>query len=304
MAVDDRLEVLSPKLLDDHREQVIELKQIAHLVHQEFGWHYLLDLAWIISNLDLGELKDVLDAGAGLGIMQWYLASMGINVLSVDRGDRSDLAPHFRRWFNVEGLRPGDLAGTGETLLGRFRHRRGAAQKFKGLGRDVIHLSKPRSVLPGSGTVTLYHEDLRTLTDVPDNSFDAIVAVSSLEHNPPENLPAVVAELMRVLKPGGKLVATLSTIGNQDGYHEPSSGWVYSEASMKFNFGLDESTLSNYGDYPLLLEQLKNSTELRDGLAKFYSKTGEGGMPWGIWDPQYVPVGVCKVKPAAVQEGN
>ena len=36
--------------------------------------------------------------------------------------------------------------------------------------------------------------------------------------------------------------------------------------------------------------------ELRDNLASFYFRSGDNGMPWGKWDPQYQPVGVCKVK--------
>jgi hypothetical protein len=35
---------------------------------------------------------------------------------------------------------------------------------------------------------------------------------------------------------------------------------------------------------------------LRDNLASFYGRSGENGMPWGVWDPRYQPVGVCKVK--------
>ena len=31
-------------------------------------------------------------------------------------------------------------------------------------------------------------------------------------------------------------------------------------------------------------------------LAAFYARSGDNGMPWGKWDPQYQPVGVCKVK--------
>ena len=299
MAAEDRLEILSTALLDEHRTVVDELKQIAGLVHQEFGWHYLLDLTWIINNLDLGKLVNVLDAGAGLGILQWYLASKGINVLSVDREDRCDLAPHFRKCFLVQGLRPEDLNVSYNPWEAAIRRPGSFTHKLKGFGRDQLSMWQRKSILPGSGTVTFYHQDLKTLEDVPDNTFDAIVAVSSLEHNPPQDLPVVVNELLRVLKPGGKLVASLSTVGAEDGYHAPSSGWMYSETSMKKCFDLAEDTTTNFADYPHLLEQLRNSSELREGLARFYFKSEKGGMPWGVWDPQYVPVGVCKVKPAA-----
>lgn len=295
MSTEDRLEVLSTTLLDQHHSVVKDLKRIARLVHLEFGWHYLLDLTWIIDNLDLAQLNNVLDAGAGVGVLQWYLASKGINVLSVDRDDRADLEPHFRKYFFVQGLRPQDLKAnypwrTAFTRPGTF------SQKLKGFGRDQLSMLQKKSILPGSGTVTMYHQDLRTLTDVPENSFDAIVAVSSLEHNSPEVLPLVVDELMRVLKPGGKLVASLSTTGPEDGFHTPSSGWMYSETSIKKCFKLDDGLVTNFADYPRLLGEINNSAELRDGLAKFYFRSEKGGMPRGVWNPQYVPVGICKVK--------
>ena len=297
MATEDRLEILSTSLLDDNRELVNELKQIATQARLEFGWHYLLDLVWIINNLDLETLSKTLDAGAGQGVLQWYLASKGIDVLSVDRGSRAFLPLHFRKFYPTEGLRPGDLASPLKTLF-RFSGREGSfSQKLRGFGRDLYYWLQGNSQKTGSGTVIFYYQDLRSLKNIASNTVDAVVAVSSLEHNEPDQLPAVVAELMRVLKPGGKLVATLSTTGDADFYHEPSSGWTYSEASMRAHFGLDEDTVSNYDQYPALFEALKNSTELKEGLAKFYFQRGEGGMPWGVWDPQYVPIGVCKVKP-------
>jgi len=296
MATQDRLEILSASLLDENRELVDELKQIAAQTRLEFGWHYLLDLVWIINNLDLESLDRTLDAGAGQGVLQWYLASKGIDVLSVDRGSRKFLPLHYRKFYPTEGLRTGDLASPLKTLF-RFDGRAGDfSQKLRGFARDLVYWLQGKSHMAGSGKVIFYHQDLRSLRNIANNTVDAVVAVSSLEHNEPDQLPMVVTELMRVLKPGGKLVATLSTTGDTDRYHEPSSGWTYSEASMRAHFGLDADTVSNYDQYPALFETLKNSTELKEGLAKFYFQRGEGGMPWGDWDPQYVPIGVCKVK--------
>jgi ubiquinone/menaquinone biosynthesis C-methylase UbiE len=144
--------------------------------------------------------------------------------------------------------------------------------------------------------VILYNQDLKALTDVLDNSLDAVVAVSALEHNAPGDLPGVVAELMRVLKPGGLLLATLCTGRDQDWFHEPSAGWCYTDASLRRLFDLLEDTTYNYADYDKLFEALCNCAELRDNLASFYARSGENGMPWGKWEPQYQPVGVCKIK--------
>ena len=299
MATEDRLEILSTALLEQHRDLVNELKQLAGVLRQEFGWHYLLDLVWIISALDLDQVDTALDAGAGVGVLQWYLASKGVDVLSVDRGSRAYLPILFRNHYRVEGMRSEDLASPLESLFGTLIQGGGVSQRVKAFGRGVISALQSKQIDPEVGTVTIYHQDLRTLTDVPDNSIDAVVAVSSLEHNMPDQLQVVVAELMRVLKPGGRLVASLATSGNEDRYHGPSAGWTYSETSMRRYFNLDSETETNYDQFPVLFEEIRNSAELRDGLAKFYFRTGQGGMPWGKWDPQYVPLGVVKVKPGA-----
>ena len=47
-----------------------------------------------------------------------------------------------------------------------------------------------------------------TAIPVPDASFDAVLCLDMLEHVPPEDRPRAVAELVRVLASGGRLVLT------------------------------------------------------------------------------------------------
>jgi SAM-dependent methyltransferase len=284
----EKIEILSVDLLDQQRTVVEELKQLAQSLRLEFGWHYLLDLSWIISQLGEVKGKCILDAGAGTGVLQWYLAQHGAEVISVDRGSRAALPLRFRKRFHVQGLTPGDLLPTSQVL----------AQDFgkKAFLRDLQALIDPNQ---SPGKVTLYHQDLKSLADLTDQSLDAIVAVSALEHNTPEGLSLVVTELMRVLKPGGLLVASLNAARDQDWWHEPSSGWCYGADSLRKLFDLPATLPSNYDRYDELFAALNNCSELRDHLAAFYSHSDKNGMPWGKWDPQYQPVGVCKQKPLA-----
>ncbi len=293
----DKLEILSVDLLDGHRPLVSELRGLARKLRLEFGWHYLLDLIWVISNLNFNHTGTVVDAGAGVGIMQWYLASKGVEVFSVDRSSRANLGLRFRANFHVEGLRSNDLASNQAAWLHDYRNTSGLLAKVKTQVRNL--LSFGRMLLPplGKGHVYVYNQDLITLTDIEDESVDAVVALSSLEHNTPDGLREVVVELMRVLKSGGKLLATLGAARENDWFHEPSKGWNYSEVSLRGIFNLDKSTLTNYDRYDELFAALKDCAELRDNLAGFYNRSGDNGMPWGVWDPQYIPVGVCKVKP-------
>lgn len=304
----DALEILSVELLDERRTTVAEVRTLAAELKVGLGWHYLLDVAWALQRLE-GSPKTVLDAGAGTGIIQWYLADRGWRVVSVDRVSRRNLASRFRARYRVSGLRPVDLAPPLSGLEVTARRVIGVGRRLISLIVAVRHGYRPRapSAKPaaprngprGSGEVILYDQDLQNLVDIADSSVDEIVSISSLEHNTPENLEVVVAELLRVLRPGGRITATLGASGGEDWYHEPSQGWCYSEATLRRVFQLPDDVTSNYQRYGELLRTLRGNAELRDNLAGLYFKSGNNGMPWGRWDPQYQSVGVCKVKPTA-----
>jgi SAM-dependent methyltransferase len=295
------VELLPVTLLDDNRAIVNELKILARSLRLEFGWHYLLDLTWILSRLGQVNGKRIMDAGAGTGILQWYLAEHGAEVFSVDRMDRAGLALRFRRRFNVHGVRPGDLASNANAFAHSFRRpARGAfyrrwAARLVGQGRDVLAYALAE---PVPGRVWFYHQDLVNLVDIPNESLDAVVSVSALEHNTPEGLQSVVQEIMRKLKPGGVLLATLTAGKGEDRWHEASAGWCYTDTTLRRLFDLPEQTPSNYARYDALMDDLRGCAELRDNLAKFYFNSPDKGMPDGVWNPQYQPVGVCKIKPA------
>ena len=287
------IEIPSVSLLDEQCPTVNDLKKLARLLGLEFGWHYLLDLTWILCQLGPVTGKRIMDAGAGTGIMQWYLAEAGAEVFSVDRGSRADLPLRFRSRFQVRGLRREDLLPASRVVRDKLRGPGKLRVKISTQARDLLSVSAGRRA---PGRVIVYNQDLKALAEIADNSLDAIVAVSALEHNSPDDLPRVVAELMRVLKPGGALLATLCAARDQDRFHQPSQGWCYTDASLRRHFNLPPYTPSNYARYDELFTALVGCAELRDHLARFYFRSGDNGMPWGKWDPQYQPVGVCKIK--------
>ena len=43
--MDEKIELLSVSLLDSERKRITELKNLAHRLKLEFGWHYLLDIS-------------------------------------------------------------------------------------------------------------------------------------------------------------------------------------------------------------------------------------------------------------------
>lgn len=294
----DKIEILSIALLERNPAQVAALKKLGHQLNIQLGWHYLLDLTWILENLGDPRGQSLMDAGAGKGLLQWYLLEQGAaRIVSVDRLDRSELVLSKRARYAVSGMRASDLKPP-TAVIQKNVHLASGGQKIVSLVRGVgslVLIALPKTF---PGRLVFYNQDLTNMPEVADNSLDAVVAVSSLEHNTPENLQKVVVEIMRKLKPGGRLLATLGAARGKDWLHEPSQGWNYTDESLRRIFTLAPGAASNYDQYDQLFAALKNCAELRDNLAPFYFRSGSNGMPWGKWDPQYQPVGVCKIKSA------
>ena len=284
------IEILPVSLLDEHRLTVSRLSRLAADLRIGLGWHYLLDLSWIIARVGATP-GTVLDAGAGWGVMQWYLCEEGFRVISADRASRADLSVRFRSRYRVRGLRGTDLSTVSAAVIRQLRADPVVPRSIARQLRDLADAAGRRK-RHGMGEVIVYNQDLRDMHDLPSDSVDAVVAVSALEHNPSEELPLVLRELRRVLRPGGKLIATLGAARDRDWFHEPSQGWCYTEASLRRIFDIDPAVTSNYDQYDRLIGELHACEELRDNLASFYFKSGENGMPWGVWDPRYQSVGV------------
>ena len=281
----DQLSLLSPDLLRHSPELVSSFRRLARATVVGLGWHYLLDLTWIARELGEPANLKVLDAGAGLGVLQWHLAEGGAQVLSVDRTDRSRLPATVRDQFRIRGLAPGDLAP-------RIAAWTSTKSILRGFAGRIAMRRRP----PAKGSVTIHRGDLDRLDLIPDQSVDVVVSVSALEHNDPKNLPGLVGELLRVLKSGGRLLATLSAARGDDWLHVPSKGWCYSEATLRKAFQISPSTPSNWESFEFLFGELAGCEELRRGLSWRYRLSGRNGMPWGRWNPTYLPVGVLKVK--------
>lgn len=291
----DCLEILSVDLLEEQAEIVESFRELASRLGIQLGWHYDLDLAWVGSQLgDLSGVR-ILDAGAGTGVLQWWMADRGAEVVSVDRLDRADLSGRFRLAYRIRGLRPDDLLPTWKLIPYRLSptDRSLAARIRAALRAAATTLLEPiRPKAPGR--VTLHRGDLDILPHLEDATFDVIVSISALEHNEVENIPGVVAELERVLKPGGLLLVTMSAARDDDWFHEPSASWCLTEDSLHRIFALSPESRSNFSEYDSLFEEIRASKTLQQRLAPMFYQSESSGMPRGIWDPQYQPVGVRK----------
>ncbi len=302
----DAIRLLDEGLIEEHTDLAIEVLAASTRLQVPLGWHYLLDLIWILRELDVAPPATVLDAGAGWGVLQFLLADRGYRVISADMvlrhtECRFDRLYHFETFGEQEkiehtyldhlGERLGplsalDLRGTVEALM------RTPLGDIPGRIRKRLLPSTPEKRAPGDRpTVSLYRCDLGDMAALADHSIDAVVSVSALEHNPPEGVRRIVRELDRVTRPGGLQLLTVSACREGQRFHEQSHSHLLGEAGLRETYGLREVT-SNFARFDEIEAGLRRSRFLRRWLASFYYDSGANGMPWGVWDPAYVPVGL------------
>jgi ubiquinone/menaquinone biosynthesis C-methylase UbiE len=320
----DKIEILGLDIFDTHRDEIEIVKKYCEYFDAALGWHYYLDLAWIlkgVSTLPKGSL--LLDAGAGSGILQFILADMGFNVISADFMGRDFSKGYAGRYAHVihslnsqknsvQNSYTNHLktvyASCGNGLLHNI------SRYFKMLEtklhspdsniEDNLYVpgttsndSRFDSSLPGNiGRIFLYKCDIGNMPLLTNNMIDGVVSVSALEHNSRAGFEKCMTELLRVTKPSGSMFITVSAALDDDYYHEPSKGWCYSEKTLMELFRLSTGTRSNFCQSNELYNALKSDgNELQKRLSRVYFESGENGMPWGKWNPQYQPVGIVKV---------
>jgi len=124
-------------------------------------WEY----PWSVEQIDIRS-GSVLDAGAGYGALQFWLANHGLQVTACD-------IPTVKN-YSYHGMR----------------------------SPEELHKKFP------SRSLTFVWADMSNLS-FDDNSFDAVISISVLEHLPIPKMIQAFAELWRVLKKGGPLVVTV-----------------------------------------------------------------------------------------------
>jgi ubiquinone/menaquinone biosynthesis C-methylase UbiE len=138
-----------------------------------------------------------------------------------DRDDEASLteAVHrmTRKVTDTLGLRPGEHVldagcGPGETAI-YLATRFGVKVTGITVSRFEIDRATERAAAAGAGdAVTYEYGDFMGLS-YPDNTFDAVLALESLQNAP--ELEQVMAELYRVLRPGGRISFSDFSLGAQ-----------------------------------------------------------------------------------------
>ncbi|HUX35525.1 MAG TPA: methyltransferase domain-containing protein [Candidatus Paceibacterota bacterium] len=127
--------------------------------------------------------------------------------------------PNLSRWIpELRGKKAIDV-GCGQGFFSRFLAEKGASVTGVDSADTLIQIAKKESK-----NIKYIKADAQNLSFAKAGEFDMALCVLSLQNM--ENLKAVLGEISRVLKPGGKLVAVL----NHPAFRIPqSTSWGFDE---------------------------------------------------------------------------
>lgn len=266
------------------------------------GWHYPLDLIWQLNkvkelNLPIGST--ILDAGAGNGMMQFILAGKGYNIISVDFSSRK--IPIIQsKIFNISIDIVNDINNDYTKHLSTIKKRNieNVFNKFKLFFKyfSWFYLLKTYLKKRNYGHIKYIQADFSDLSFIPTSSIDAIVSTSAIEHNPNhKSLKKGIIEFNRVLKSNSAMFITTSFTNKECVFDEPSKGYFYNEKTLKDLFQMDyyDSNLSSFSG---IFKNIYTCDFLKNNMPYSYKNNPNCGLPYGIWDPKYLPVGIIKWK--------
>lgn len=302
----DKLELLSEELIDAHPALAMDVLGASSRLAIPLGWHYLLDLTWILREIGQRENQTILEVGAGLGLLQFILADRGHRVISADMRVRKPPA-------RLAALYHFDSLGTTDAIEHAYLEHHGLEKKPGGIGKlmdtkigelpsKILGIARPRSgtktraaspsvPTPERPRISLYRCDATSMKELADHSVDVVISVSALEHNEPAQIRRIAREAERIVRPGGLLLHTMSACREGQQFHEPSHSHLLDATHLADIFSLSNPD-SNFAQFAVFETRLRQATHLPRWLAHSYYEGGNNGMPWGIWNPAYVPVGV------------
>lgn len=272
----------------------------------QIGWHYITDITWIYSKVKhWSRALRIIDAGGGTGPLQFLLAELGFDVVNVDM-TLTEAPKAYRRRYGIRLKRLDSHRSTAygayirsafrRSLLDRTKNmirQNSFYQSWKSMKYDHVHDNwRTRAGLAGErrGKIEWVQGNLCRLPEIASQTFDAVVSLSALEHIPWGDLDSAVQEIRRILKPDAFwAVTTSATERPETWFHEPAQAYCFSVADLQRIFGAHAGRNQNP---EAILEKYRRCAYLRNHVAEFYKRSGRFGMPWGIWDPTYIPIGL------------
>ena len=300
----NQLTLLDTKLLNNN----FLLNKISYwlnVMKRPNGWHYDLDQIWVIEQLKENGIhpgSTILDAGAGQGVTQYLLSSMGYNIISLDFSSRIK-PPRANGIFEIE------IKGDEEIL---YKHPYMDFIDYNIKNNTLLRIFKNFEHIPiktayflKSHFFYIYerflknHKNYGKITyirapfhDIPlsDSSIDAIISISAIEHADINLFEKNILELTRILKTNSPmLITTSATNETENKFLEKFSGWCFSQTFLQNKF-----TNANFlFDYNHTYKNLLNSKILKSRIDPYYYNDKESFCyKKNIINIPYLPMGI------------
>ena len=297
--------LLSSQMLNENDPILRDIQKLTKGLFKEIGWHYYVDILWVIKMLQSQNIQPgstIVDAGAGNGLLQFVLSLYGYNVISVDFSPRKFNILE-RMFFNFGTINTG--AKFSHTYISHISEISSVKNKTKRLlhmvckgrlnpisvGKFVFRRYSSKSK---PGKIILYQADIRKMSEISSASIDAVVSISAIEHMQVNSINGAIQEFMRILKVDKPMIVTTSASKSSDWYHQPSEGWCFSLKTISLMFNLENCDGTEFRQFDNIMADYKENSFLRKKLASVYFISDKNGMPRGVWNPQYIPVGIVK----------
>lgn len=319
----NKISLLSIEYLKDKRK-LDEIDYWLKIMGRPQGWHYDLDIVWILSELEKAGIKKgdtILDAGGGLGITQFILASRGYNVISLDFSKRKipilskgifDIKIEDQEGLDYEHNYMGsvDYKETNKTInnkgssivksLYNFLFNKTLIQKSSIINnffktRETLKLNRIEKEKNNSnyGSIKFLRASFHDMP-IANRSVDALVSVSAIEHADKKLMLKNHSEMLRAVKKGGPLlISTSATSNREDIFDEKTLGWCFSLDSLK---KLDNDFDIDY-DYKKVENDILKSKEWLNRLDSYYYSDPESVFyNKRMQTLPYLPVGIKIIK--------
>jgi 2-polyprenyl-3-methyl-5-hydroxy-6-metoxy-1,4-benzoquinol methylase len=186
-----------------------------------------------------------------------------------DRNKEILLTPRVLGWLGeISGLEALD-AGCGEGFLSRLLAERGARVTAIDYSQKMLEIARQRT--PAELKIHYRHLNLEKIDPIGDANFDLIVSLLTLQDVP--DYRAVLRELYRVLKPGGRFYLAFShPCFSSDG------GWVRDDQGQKLHWKTDRYFLEREIEMRLDPNSDDNPIGFHRTLSSYYRAIREAGF--------------------------
>lgn len=304
--------ILSPKSLFSFKNYLNEIRYWGRVLNRPNGWHYDLDIIWILNKLNEYKIKPgdwILDAGAGQGLLQFFLAAKGYNIISYDYSARKILYraknifnisyKHDQTNYKHDYMSHIKYAPDNKNVFDLVIYLKNCGLKLflKNIFRwfrgyfyfiyEIIFVNKSNY-----GKIIMFRGSFQEISKFNFN-VQAIVSLSAIEHCNKEEIPSCLDELFTKLQNGPMLITTSVHSDREDKYEDYFQSWTFGIKSLLnfFNIKVDPKAINLAKDQinknRILWKRLDSSYFERK--QSYFKKIGKINVP-------YIPIGISYFK--------